>query len=126
MATTTARQTLRPLTIGTGETIETASGWSQAMVPATWQHRGTLARPCGCAEPEAFAFYALPDGRVARVQFHPMNGPDALFVRVTSAATARADWAELLAGEPFAERTATYGGRVDVRRGRMRKAYRLA
>jgi len=125
-ATLTARQTLTATTVSSGATIETAGDWSPSLIPADWTRRGVLARGCRCVEPERFAFYALTDGRVAIVQFHPMNGWDALFVRVLPAALAREEWAELLEGEKFEDREYHGYGRMSVRRGRYAKAYRVA
>lgn len=125
-ATLTARQTLAARTTKAGDVIEIAGDWSPAMIPADWVRRGVLARPGfrGC-EPEKFAFYAVTDGRVAVVQFHPMNGWDALMVRILPAALAREEWVELLEGEKFTERESVGYGQVSVREGRYVRARRI-
>ena len=117
-----ARQTLKP--VGNGAR-EVAASWSAATIPATWTKAAVLGRACGCAALELFTFYALPDGRVAKITHHPMNGPDELFVAVDTAEAMRADWAELLAGEPWEERASIGCGRMDVRRGARPKAHRV-
>jgi hypothetical protein len=121
MSTTTA---LKPCAKTEWEV--SATRWSRADIPAAWQLKGVLARDCGLCEPERFAFYAMPDGRVAEVQFHPMNGWEDLFARVGSAASQRDRWNELLAGEPWEQRTDIGYGRIDHRQGKMRKARRVA
>lgn len=93
-------------------------------IPADWQLKGTLLRNCGCIEPERFSFYLLPNGQVAEVMFHPMNGPDDLFVRCGSATDQRNHWNELLAGEPWEQRTSIAAGLIDHQRGRRAKAYK--
>jgi len=94
-------------------TIATATRQTRADIPATWQLKGVLARHCGLRQPERFAFYDMPDGRVAEVMFHPMNGADDLFFRIDTAAGQRNRWNELLEGEVHRE-------------GRYAKAQRVA
>ncbi len=122
-ATLTARQTLKTCK---GGTREIAASWSAAMIPAEWIKAGVLGRACGCKELEKYAFYKLPDGRVAKITYHPMNGPDELFVAIGTAEEMRGDWAELLAGEPWEERDYHGYGRMSTRRGRYTKARRVA
>ena len=119
-----ARRTLKPLSYGTDDSLY-ASDWNISMIPADWMKRAVLSRYCGLRTPEQFAFYSLPDGRVAEVSFHPMNGPDALFVAVRSAAAQRIRWSELLAGEPWEQTTDIGYGRIDRRQGRHPKARRV-
>jgi hypothetical protein len=95
-------------------------------IPSDWQRKGVLGRDCGCRELERFAFYVMPDGRVAEVQYHPMSGWDDLFARVGSSEDQRDRWNELMAGEPWEQRTDIGYGRIDHRKGRMRKARRIA
>jgi len=121
-ATLTARQT--PKTCK-GGTRQVACDWSSAMIPAEWIKAGTLGRPCGCKELETDSFYKLPDGRVARITYHPMNGPDDLFVAIGTAEEMRSDWTELLAGEPWEERNYHGYGMMSTRRGRYVKARRI-
>lgn len=121
-----SQRQLRTRTLANGDTIETAAAWRACDIPASWARKGVLGRDCGCRELERFAFYALPDGRVAEIALHPMNGPSEMFVTIRTAELARERWAELLAGEPFEQRSSLGYGRMDVRRGRMRKARRVA
>jgi hypothetical protein len=123
MTNATARQTLKPCRNGTREI---AASWSASLIPAEWVKVGVLGRPCGCNELERYAFYALPDSRVAKITYHPMNGPAELFVAIGSAAEMRGDWAELLAGEPWEERDYHGYGQMSTRRGRYAKARRVA
>jgi hypothetical protein len=120
-----ARQTLKPLPYGDKD-ILSACDWNVGMIPSDWVKRGILSRNCGLRSPERFAFYALPDGRVAEISFHPMNGADDLSVCVRSAEAQRDRWNELLAGEPWEERTGIGYGRIDHRKGKMQKAQRVA
>lgn len=121
-----SQRQLRPHTLANGDTIEVAGAWRACDIPADWTRKGVLGRDCGCRELERFGFYALPDGRVAEIMLHPMNGPEEMFVTVRSAESARERWAELLAGEPYEQRSYLGAGRYDVRRGRHRKARRVA
>ena len=98
----------------------------RADIPADWKLKGVLARYCGCREPERMAFYVMPDGRVAEVLYHPMNGWDDLFIRVASAELQRERWDELLNGEPWEQRTDIGYGRIDHRKGKHPKARRVA
>jgi hypothetical protein len=120
-----ARQTLKPLSYGSDDSLH-ACDWNANMIPADWTKRGVLYRNCGLASPERFAFYALPDGRVAEISYHPMSGPDALNVSVRSAEAQRARWNELLIGEQWEERSDIGYGRIDQRKGRHPKARRVA
>ena len=95
-------------------------------IPANWVKKAVLTRPCGLNQPERFGFYATPDGRVAQINFHPMNGPEDLFVRIGDREAMAAEYQELLEGERYETRTATYGGGIDCRRGRRIKATRVA
>ena len=122
-ATLTARQTLEICQNGTREI---AAGWSASMIPSDWIKAGVLGRPCGCADLERYAFYSLPDGRVAKITYHPMNGPKELFVAIGSAEEMREDWIELLAGETFEERNYHGYGQMSTRKGRYAKARRVA
>ena len=108
-----------------GHQIETG-GISAQEIPTTWAKKAVLTRPCGMNQPERFAFFALPDGRVAQVNFHPMNGVEDMFFRISDREFMAGEYQELLDGERFTERTATYGGGVDCRRGRRIKATRVA
>lgn len=97
-----------------------------ATIPADWAKRCVLHRvnQKGFA-PERFAFYALPDGQVACVQFHPMNGWDDLFCAIGSREWAADRRAELLAGERFEHRESKGYGRIDVRAGRYNRAQQV-
>ena len=123
---TAARQTLKPLSYGRQDVLH-ACDWNVGMIPADWVKRGVLSRSLGKGfKPERFAFYQLPDGRVAEVSFHPMNGPDDLSVCVRSADDQRARWNELLSGEEWEQRSDIGYGRMSHRKGKHPKAIRVA
>jgi hypothetical protein len=124
-ANLTARQALKPLSYGNDDSLH-ACDWNVGMIPADWVKRGVLSRYCGLRTPERFAFYALPDGRIAEISYHPMNGPDDLSVCVRSAEAQRDRWNELMAGEPWEQRTDIGYGRIDHRKGKYPKATRTA
>jgi hypothetical protein len=123
MTANTARQTLKTTANGAREV---AASWSVSMIPSDWIKVGVLGRPCGCVHLERYAFYSLPDGRVAKVTYHPMNGANELFVAIGTAKDMREDWIELLAGEPFEERNYHGYGQMSIRKGRYAKARRIA
>ena len=114
-------QTLKELPSG----VEIAREWSRSHIPADWKLQAILARDTGCIELGQFAFYSVPDGRVAEAHFHPMNGWDCLFIAVRTGDDSRERWAELIAGEPFEERSYLGYGRYDNRKGRYVKAKRI-
>ena len=114
-------QTLKELPSG----VEIAREWSKSHIPADWKLQAILARDTGCIELEQFAFYSVPDGRVAEAHFHPMNGWDCLFIAVRTVENSRERWAELIGGEPFKERSYLGYGRYNNRKGRMVKASRI-
>ena len=121
-----ARQTLKPLSYGSQDILH-ACDWNVSMIPADWIKRGVLSRSLGKGwTPERFAFYQLPDGRIAEISFHPMNGANDLRVCVNSAEAQRDRWNELLAGEVWEERSSIGYGRMDCRKGRHAKARRVA
>lgn len=127
MPTATDVKTLKPSRYCPEGGWEFASGWNRADIPADWQLKGVLARTLGKnIEPERFAFYKLPDGRVAEVSYHYMNGPDDLSVSVGTVQQQRDRWAELTEGQKWEERNYLGYGRYDNRSGRYRKAYRVA
>ena len=115
---------LKPFTTKAGDVLETGRITADT-IPAEWVQKAVLARRCGCKLPERFAFYALPDGRVAQVAFHPMNGADDMHCRVGQRDFMAAEYQELLDGERYCNRTALGNGALDVRRGRMAKACRV-
>ena len=94
-------------------------------IPSNWVKKAVLARPCGMNQPERFGFFQTPNGQVAQVFYHPMNGPDQLFCRISDSVTMAAEYKELLEGERYEQRTDIGYGRMDVRRGRRVKATRI-
>ena len=111
-----------------GETLEIAGRATKADIPADWQKTAVLERPVdrsGQGYGERFLFFKTPKGLVAEVMWHPMNGQDDLFIRLGSRNFMAARFKELLEGERFEHRQQTYHG-LDVRKGRMAKARRIA
>lgn len=114
-----------PFTTKAGETIETFGSFTANDIPADWKKVAVLERDCGMKTGERFGFFKLADGRVAEVSFHPMNGANDMFARIGSREFIADRFQELLDGEPFERRQQTYHG-LDVTRGRMKKAKRVA
>lgn len=111
-----------------GETIEIAGRATKADIPADWTKTAVLERPIdrsGQGYGERFLFFVTPKGLVAEVMWHPMNGQDDLFIRVGSRNFMAARFQELLDGERYEHRQQTFHG-LDVRKGRMVKARRIA
>ena len=117
--------TFTPCITKAGEAIQTARLTADT-IPADWTKKAVLTRPCGMNLPERFAFFALPDGRVAQVSFHPMNGPDDLFCRIGRRDFMAGQFQELLDGEPYRVATDYRYGQTEVRQGRRVKAHRVA
>lgn len=113
---------MKTVTTRTGHQLE-VGGIAAAGIPANWAKKAVLARK---QTGERFAFYALADGRVAQVCFHPMNGADDMFVRIGDRDFMAGEYQELLEGERFTQRTDIGYGRIDVRRGRYAKCQRVA
>ena len=112
--------TLKPFTTKTGEELQ-IGGIASAYIPTDWTRKAVLARPN-----ERFAFYATPDGQVAQIAYHQMNGWDDLFCRIGSREFMATEYQELLDGEPYETRTSIGNGVIDRRTGRMAKARRVA
>ena len=109
--------TLKPFTTKSGEELQ-IGGIARADIPADWNRKAVLARPN-----ERFAFYETPDGQVAEIRYHRMNGWDDLFCRIGSRDFMLGEYQELLDGEPFV----AYGfGGAAPRNSRMAKARRIA
>ena len=117
---TDKHMTLRPFTTTSGEQIQ-IGGITAADIPTTWEKKAVLARPY-----ERFCFFSTPDGQVAEVRFHQMNGWDDLFCRIGSREFMLGEYNELIEGERFETRTSIGNGAIDYRSGRMVKARRVA
>ncbi len=94
-------------------------------IPAGWELAAVLERDCGMAEPERFSFYKVGD-QVAIAQYHPMNGWEDVWVKVSDPVWMRNYYSELLAGEPYRNVSSLGYGRLDVQTGRRLKAHRVA
>jgi len=113
---------MKTITTQAGVTLD-ITGTDARNIPADWTKKAVLLRK---QTGERFAFYALADGRVAEVFFHPMNGMDDMFTRIGPRDFMAAAYQELLDGEPWKTRSATWGGGIDRRHGRYAKCQRIA
>ena len=116
-------------TLKSGDTIETSQSFSSEDIPSDWRCKAVLARPLPgttAEKGERFGFYRLPDGRIAEIMFHPMNGKENLFARIGTREFMGARYEELLEGELYETRECGPMGTVDRRCGRLAKAQRVA
>lgn len=113
---------MKTITTKAGVTLD-ITGTDARNIPADWTKKAVLLRK---QTGERFAFYALTDGRVAEVIYHPMNGTEDMFTRIGPRDFMAAAYQELLDGEPWETRTATWAGGIDRRRGRYAKCQRVA
>jgi hypothetical protein len=97
---------------------------TKTAIPSNWVLVATLERDCNCAEPERFSFYTVGD-QVALAQYHPMNGLEDVWTKVSEPQWMRDYYSELMAGEPYRDVQSLGYGRLDVRQGRRPKAVRV-
>ena len=98
---------------------------TKTAIPADWSLVAVLVRDCGMNEPERFSFYTVGD-QVALAQYHPMNGPEDVWTKVSDPEWMRNYYSELMAGEPYREVDCPGYGRLNVRHGRRIKATRIS
>ena len=121
--------TFRTITTKAGDTLQVSGRFSSADIPSDWTKQAVLERNTDLSHDgvgERFAFFSTPDGQVAQVFFHPMNGAQDMFARIGTRDFMAAAYRELMEGERFESRSYLGAGRYDVRKGRMRKARRIA